>query len=120
MIHGFLMTSEYGSQPFRHSDSRHEVRNRQEKVKLIIQPLIDAIILTFGAMPVSAGVIAVMDFSAFSAKPFLSAQFRRSAGFNTPHHFLVRRQDIFFVLFEIFGSVLAENVCQRTHRSRIT
>jgi len=94
-----------------HSDGRHEVRNLKQEFKLLFKPQIDTIILTLGAVPVSAGMITIMESIAHFAKIFLSAHDRGSAGFNMPHHLLMGRQDLFIVLFEIFGSVMADNVC---------
>ena len=87
-----------------HSDGCHEVRHVQQKLNLLVKPFINAIILTLGAVPISAGVVAVMDFATSLALILLPAHVRSSAGFDMLHHFLVRRQDMIVVLLEIFVS----------------
>src|SRR4030042_1897753 len=85
MNHLFLPAPEQGSQSFRHGDGRHEIRNWQEQLELFFEPVICAVVLTFRAMPVPAGVIAVMDFITRVAEIFLTAHLRGSAGSDMLH-----------------------------------
>ena len=86
------MASEYKSQSFGHSDGCHEIRNRQEQVELTREPLIYPVVLTLGAVPVFAGMIAVMDLVACFAEIFLAAHVRNSAGSDMVHGLPMRRE----------------------------
>jgi hypothetical protein len=65
-------------------------------------------------------MITIMELVALLAEVFLPAQGRGSAGLDMPHYLSMRRQDRLREFVKIFGSVLADDVRQGAHKSRIT
>ena len=93
-------------------ECEHEVRDWQQKVLLFFQPFLGFVVLTFRAVAIAAGVIAVLGLVALRAGIGLSTQSGGTALLNGAHGPPVAGEQAAGVLLAIGGTVLAENVSQ--------
>jgi hypothetical protein len=93
-------------------EGEHEVRHRQQKILLFLQPLLGFVVLTFRAVTVAAGVVAVLGLVALWAGIGLSTQGGGTALLDGAHDLSVAGEQAFGVLLAIGGTVLAEDVSQ--------
>ena len=56
-IERFLAYPESLPETFRNGDGGHEIRNRQQEIDLLFEPVSGFILLTFRAVPVAAGMV---------------------------------------------------------------
>ena len=77
---------------------------------LLSQPLVGAVVLTFGAMAVFAGVIAVQALLTGITAVQVTAQGFGAAMFDGPHGLALTRQHQFPVFGPVGRSVAAEDV----------
>ena len=100
------------AQSSRDGEGEHEVRDRQQKILLFLQPLLGFVVLALGAMTVAAGVVAVLSLVALRAGIGLSTQGGGTALLNGAHNLPVTGEQALGILLAIGGTVLAEDVSQ--------
>jgi len=93
-------------------EGEHEVRDWQQKVLLFFQPFLGFVVLTFRAVAIAAGVIAVLGLVALRAGIGLSTQSGGTALLNGAHGPPVAGEQAAGVFLAIGGTVLAEDVSQ--------
>ena len=93
-------------------EGQQEVRDGQQQTLLHFQPILGLFVLALGAMAVSAGMIAVTDFSTGGAGIDLPAQRLCAATFDGFHGLAVTGQQACGIFLAISGSGLAKDVCQ--------
>ena len=93
-------------------EGEHEVRDRQQKILLFFQPFLGFVVLTFGAVTVAAGVVAVLGLVALRTGIDLTTQGRGAALLNGAHGLPVAGEQAFGVLLAISSAVLAEDISQ--------
>src|SRR3972149_2365307 len=89
MIDQGLLTARHGPEWTGEREGEHEVRHRQSQVALLCQPALRVLVLTLGAMTVAARVVEVLGLATVRAGVDVTAQGRRAALLNRPHHLCV-------------------------------
>lgn len=100
------------AQGSRDGEGEHEVRDRQQKLLLFPQPFLGFVVLAFGAMPVTARVVAVLDLVALRAGEDLSTQGGGAALLDGAHGLGVAAEQALGILLAISGAVLVKDVGQ--------
>jgi hypothetical protein len=68
--------------------------------------------LTFGAMPISAGVITVLEFLTVGTTIDLSTQALGAAMLDCPHRLAMRGQEFVSIFFSVISSIFSKEVSQ--------
>jgi hypothetical protein len=107
-----LVTAGEWAQGGRQGEGEHEVRDGQQKILLFLQPFLGFVVLTFRAVTVAAGVVAVLGLVALGAGEDLSPQSWCAALLYSAHGPSVAGDQAIGVFLAVGGAVLAEDVCQ--------
>lgn len=112
------MTSGKESQFIRQSEGDHKVRNREQQVLLLREPLVGLIILAFGAMPVFARVVAVALLFALVAVIEVAAKCLGAALFDVLHGAQMRGQHPEAELRPVLFAMETKDVGHLDHHQR--
>jgi hypothetical protein len=96
----------------RQREGEQEIRDGQEQILLSFQPDLGILILAFGTVAVSAGMVTVLQLLTIRAAIDLPAQGRRATLLNRPHRLEVVARHPACVLLAIGGTIAAENIRQ--------
>jgi hypothetical protein len=116
-----LVTAGEWARGSRDGEGEHEVRDGQQKCLLFLQPFLGFVVLTFRAVTVAAGVVAVLGLVALRAGVGLATQSWGAALLNTCTCAAMQvwrtcpacgGEQAVSNLFSIGRAVLAEDVCQ--------
>jgi len=100
------------TQGSRDGEGEHEVRDRQQKILLFLQPFLGFVVLAFRAVTVAAGVVAVLGLVALRAGVGLATQGWCAALLDGAHSPSVAGEKTIGVFLAVGRAVLAEDVCQ--------
>jgi len=103
------------AQTLRQRESQHEVGGWQEQILLLLQPLLSRTLLALWAVPIAAGVIAVLHFSTIWTLVNMTAQRFCPAALDRPHGLMLTRQHTFGMLLMVSCSMLAKYLSQPYH-----
>jgi hypothetical protein len=93
-------------------EGEHEVRDRQQKILLLLQPLLSLVVLALWTVAVAARVVAVLGLVALGAGIDLTAQGGSTALLDGAHGLPVAGEQAVGVLLTISRTELAEDVSQ--------
>ena len=115
MVEDLLIAPDQATQAPRHSEGGHEVGDGQEQGFLLIDPVVDLVILTLGAMAVLAGVIPVVILLAVGAAVQMTAQGLGATGADVLNGPPVAGQQPVMVCGYVVRAMQAEDVRQLRH-----
>ena len=110
IVEGLLMAARESPQLIGESEGDHEVDDREEQIPLTGQPLLGLMILTFGAVPVLARMVAVVVLVTCLAVVGMAAEGLGPALLDVFHGFEVSWRHPAPVLFPVLLSVGAEDI----------
>lgn len=96
----------------RNGKGEHEVRDRQQKILLFLQPFLGLVVLTFRTVAVAARVVAVLGLVALGAGIDLTTQSGSTALLDGTHRPPVAGEQALGIFLAISGTVLAKDIGQ--------
>ena len=96
----------------REREGQHEIGDGQEQFPLDFQPGLGLLMLAFGAMTATAGVVTVLKFPAGRAAIQLSTERFRPAALDGPHRLEMTGEQLARIFLAIGCPILAQNIGQ--------